>query len=458
MLRAVLPGRAVRPLDRDAELRALSYLGCSYRGSFSLLDILGSIPDAVLVSQSSQGCDADFASVELRIRRRLAGSRASMPPVGTNLTESDVIFGTEQRLFEAIDEVMTRYSPRAVFVRAKGCAAGRSGWEMQEAINQLRRRYRVPILLARCDVLRERASKHHPRLRDDAWRRVPGRQAVTGTFFNKIEFGRDDGFSRLLDRTGLPWNSMAIGDGWDAWERSGSAKASLVLSSVEFGEDWAEMLARDWKVPATKVAPYGFEGTRMALMAAGEATCEPRRFRFLSESEEARFRDPLKELRSALTGKRILPLVADYWGDDLSLVAMLRELGTDVPGLGGNGERWESLLGCSENVGSFYGPDGLGFGHMGGYKLLSLLKELSPDAVVAMHNGIAPWCARLGIPVLEIQDPRAALPFQGFEGLVRFGRKLSNLIENPFFATLSRRPAMPYRCEWLATPLVRELS
>jgi len=457
MLRAVVPARAGLSLGRDAELRALSYLGCSYRGSFSLLGILGSIPDAVLVSHSSQGCDADFATAELRFRRRFPGSGTSARMVGTSLTESDVIFGIERRLSEVVDEVMARYAPRVVFVRAKGCAAGRSGWEVQEEINLLRRRCHVPILLARCDALRERASKHHPRLHDDAWRRVPGRQAATGTFFNKIEFGREDEFSRLLDRSGLPWNSMAIGASWDAWERSGSAKASLVLSSVEFGDDWSEMLARDWKVPATKVAPYGFEGTRMALKAAGEATCEPNRFRFLSESEEARFRDPLKELRNALAGKRILPLVAEYWGDDLPLLSMLGELGAEVPGLGANGERWESLLGPSDVAGSFYGPDGLGLGRMGGYKLLGLLKELAPDAVVAMHNGVAPWCARLGIPVLEIPDPRAALPFQGMEGLVRFGQKLSNMMDNPLFAALSRRPVMPYRREWLATPLVREL-
>lgn len=446
----------------DRELRDLPYMGCSYRGSFSMVEILGSIPGTVFVSQSSQGCDADFVQVEDEFRRSPVGAAQAPRLFGTDLSQADVVLGVETRLDEAIDDLVRRQSPRAVFVRTKACMAGRSAWETQDAIDQIRKRHPgTPILLSRCDALDPSGKKRQPRLRDGEWARVPGRRKVPEVFFNRIDFGRDRAFARLLDRTGLPWNPMEIGSPWGAWEKSGSALASFATSSVEFGTSWAAMLAREWGVPHFETpSPHGFAGTRAALEAVGEATGEDAKLRWLAATEEERWRKPLAGLRQKLRGRRILPLVAGYWGDQEPMLAMLAELGVEVLGLGDGIRQWENLLGTTEEVvGSFYGEGGIGLGRSGGYKLLGLAKELRPDVVVAMHNGVAPWCARLGIPVLEIPDPRAGLPFQGFEGLVRFGQKLSGLCANPsLFKTLARRANLPYRTRWLDTSLVRELA
>ena len=425
-----------------------------------MVEILGSIPGTVFLSQSSQGCDADFALVEDGFRR--SGAVGSPRLFGTDLSHADVVMGIEQRLDEAIDDLVRRSSPRAVFVRTKACMAGRSAWETQDGIDRIRRRHPdTPILLSRCDALdHSNGKKRQPRMRDGEWMRIPGRRCGNGTFINRIDFGRERSFSMLLERTGLPWNPMETGSSWTGWEKSGSACASLGISSVEFGNSWGEMLQREWKVPFHRVpSPHGFAGTRAALEAVGDAVGETAKLRWLASCEEERWRKPLARVRERLRGKRVLPLVADYWGDKEPMLRMLSELGVEVPGLGDGSRRWENLLGTSEEVGSFYGEDGLGLGRMGGYKLVGLVRELRPDAVVALHNGISPWCARMGIPVLELRDPRGGLPFQGFEGLVKLGRKLADLCENPsLFRTLSRRSDIPYRREWLDTSLVREKS
>jgi len=439
----------------DRELRDLPYLGRSHRGSASMAGILGSVPDAAFASLSSAGCDADLVAVADGARRRGVEPARLL---GAGLTTTDVVIGVEARLTEIVLEAARR-DPAAVFVRAKCCAAGRSEDELQDALASVRRRVGMPVLLARCKALEESGCGARRSRPDPAWVAAAGRRPAKGTVFNRIDFGRDRGFSALLERSGLPWNRLEIGCEWGRFETSGMATGSFGLATVEFGQRWGRMLEREWKVPFHAVAaPYGFEGTRTALAEIGRLTGTDGAFRWLADAEEARWRGELAAVKVRLKGKRILPLVASYWGDEEAMLSLLRELGMEILGEAAEGRRWESLLGTREEVESFYGEEGLGMGRFGGYKLLGMIRELRPDVVVAMHNGVAPWCARMGIPVLEIADPRGGLPFRGFEGLVRLGQKLSNLIGNPaLFRTLSRLPGLPYRESWLSSPLVREL-
>jgi len=448
-------GTEVIPLT-DAQLRNLPYLGRSHRGSSSMVEILGSVPDIAFVSLSSSGCDADLVAVEDGARRR--GARTARL-LGAGLGIADVVMGVEARLTEIVLDA-AKASPRAILVRAKCCAAGRSEEELKDALAAVRRRVDMPVLLARCKSLAG-GGRHPVRTgADPAWAAVPSRGRGRGTVFNRIDFGRDRGFANLLERSGLPWNALEVGCEWGRFEASGSATGSFGLSTVEFGNQWGRMLERDWKVPFHAVAaPYGFEGTRAALAEIGRLTGKEAAFRWLADSEEARWQGELAAAKTRLKGKRILPLIASYWGDEEAMLSLLRELGAEIPGEASEGRHWESLLGTREEVDSFYGEGGLGMGRFGGYKLLGMIRELRPDAVIAMHNGVAPWCARMGIPVLEIADPRRGLPFRGFGGAVRLGQKLSNLTGNPaLFRTLARRPDLPYRESWLGTTLVRELQ
>ncbi|HSQ43321.1 MAG TPA: nitrogenase component 1 [Fibrobacteraceae bacterium] len=437
------------------------YLGCAYRGSFPLVEILGSIPGIALLSYSSAGCDADFIQVESHFRRLSAGHQKTSPRLfSAEIGHADVVLGTEARLRNAVDELVRRYSPQAIFIRAKCCTAGRSATEVQEEIRQLRRHHSLPILLARCDSLDRPRYRRHPLFPDPAWASLPLRRARSGTFFNRIGFGRDQTFAQLLEKSGLPWNPLELGAPWENFEQSGAAQLSFGYSTVEFGNQWGSMLERECQIPFQSLClPYGFEGTGSALVEVGRLTGTLVEMRQLARSEEKRWGPEWHRLRAGLRGMRVLPLVVGHWGDEAPMLRLLRELGIVIPGLPEDGCHWTSLRNDLPQVDSFYGETGIGIGHVGGYQLLNLVREVKPDAVVAMHNGIAPWCARMGIPVLEIRDPRQGLPFQSYEGLIRLGRRLLSLRQNPaLFRTLSRQPHIPYRQQWLDFPLVQENS
>lgn len=439
----------------EQELRNMPYMNTGYKGAFSLLDILSQISGTILISHSSEGCDSDFVPVEIRYRKRFRMENKYL--FSTHLNETDVIFGVEAPLQRAVKEAVERFNPQAVFIRAKCCMAGRSNTEMKEEIADIQRHYSIPILFARCDSLATPSYRRKPLPPDPAWAQVAHLGKRTGTFFNRLNYGRNPGFSNLLDQAPVPWNILEPGASWNHYTESASATASLYYGTVEFGTQWGNMLEREWMVPAQKLVPYGWNGTRSALLETGRLCGGLPAFERIVNAEEAKWHPSLTECRRRLKGKRILPLMVQNWGDEESILCMLRELGVIIPGSAEEQTQWKTYLGEEETVNTFYGEEGLALGSVSGYKLLSLVREIQADVVIVMHNDIACWCARLGIPTLEIRDPRRGLPFQAYSGLVHLGQRLAGLCENPgLFKKLAQCDSFPFRGEWMAQSLLRK--
>jgi nitrogenase molybdenum-iron protein alpha chain len=81
------------------------------------------------------------------------------------------------------------------------------------------------------------------------------------------------------------------------------------------------------------------------------------------------------------------------------------------------------------------------------YELANILNRTRPNILLARHGGMTLWGAKFGIPSLLIGDEHFGM---GYEGIVKYGRRIEETIENDeFVKNLERHAVNPYTKWWL---------
>jgi len=81
------------------------------------------------------------------------------------------------------------------------------------------------------------------------------------------------------------------------------------------------------------------------------------------------------------------------------------------------------------------------------FELVNILNRARPDILLARHGGMTLWGAKLGIPSLLIGDEHFGM---GYEGIVKYGNRILETIENDeFVRNLARHAKSPYTRWWL---------
>jgi len=81
------------------------------------------------------------------------------------------------------------------------------------------------------------------------------------------------------------------------------------------------------------------------------------------------------------------------------------------------------------------------------HELVNSLSRLKPDILLARHGGMTRCGAKLGIPSLLVGDEHFSM---GYEGIVNYGERILETIENDeFVRNLARHAKSPYTQWWL---------
>ena len=103
----------------------MNHRGCCYAGCKGV--VLGPIKDAAIITHGPIGCG--YYSWGTRRNKAIAedgGQNYIQYCFSTNLQESDIVFGGEKKLKKAIDEVMTIFKPKTIFI-CSTCPVGLIG-------------------------------------------------------------------------------------------------------------------------------------------------------------------------------------------------------------------------------------------------------------------------------------------------------------------------------------------
>ena len=428
--------------DKDSLAGAVSQRACVFCGSRV---VLYPIADALHLVHGPIGC----AVYTWDIRGALSsGPELHRLSFSTDLQEKDVIFGGENKLYNALIELIDRHSPKAAFVYST-CIVGIIGDDMEAVCRRVEEEKGISVI-----PVKSEGFKGNKRA---------GYQAACDAMFRLIGTGNTSGISKHsinilgdFNLAGEIWmireyyERMAVevvanitGDGRvEDIRRAHGASLNVVQCSGSTMQ-LANMMEEKYNIPSIRVSYFGIEDMSEALydiarFFGDEEMLE--RTRKLVQAEVQKLVAELEPYRKALAGKK----AAIYVGGSFkafSLVKAFRLVDMQVVLVGsqtGTVEDYRELEAITD-------PGTVIVDDTNPLELTSFLKEREVDVFV---GGVKerPIAYKLGIGFCDHNHERKEA-LAGFEGMLNFAREDYSSVMSPVWRFVPRHAKPPVQEE-----------
>lgn len=413
--------------DSNSISGAVSQRACVYCGARV---VLNPITDAYHIVHGPIGC----ASYTWDIRGSLSsGEEIFRNSFSTDLREKDVIFGGEERLKKAIDEISQEYSPKVIFVYAT-CIVGVIGDDIDAICKQMSNTYHIPVIPVKsagfsgnkstgykmaCNAILELLLPHKSE------KKVPGIN-ILGDFNLAGEMWIIQSY---LDKMGIPVVSRFTGDAnYENMILAPSASLNIVQCAGS-STYLATRMEEEFDIPFIKVSFFGVEDTSDSLVriakALGNIEAEAIA-RSFCEEEAAKVEAFIEPYRTVLKGKK----AAIYVGGGFKAISLMRQfefLGMETVVVGTQTGKKDDY----EVIASLAKEDTVILDDANPAELERFMKEKGADLLVA---GVKerPLAYKLGIAFCDRNHERKH-PLAGFEGVYNFVREIHQSISSPVF-------------------------
>jgi len=347
--------------------------------------------------------------------------------------------------------VYARTKAKAIFI-VTTCASGIIGDDVSGVADEAEAELGVPIVPIFCEGFRSKiwTSGFDAGYHGIARKLIKPPVNKQPDLVNIVNFWGADIFTELFGRLGLRPNYLTPYSTVDQIAHSSEAVATIQICAT-LGSYYGAALEQLYGVPEIKVsAPYGIAQTDRWFRELGRMTGKEKEVEVLLAEEAERYLPRIAELRERLKGKKAHVTAGASHGH--ALIAILRELGLEVKGasifhhdpLYDNGAISADAL---QNTVQDYGEvPRYSVCNKQEFELVNVLNRERPDILLARHGGMTLWGGKLGIPSLLIGDEHFGM---GYKGLVNYGEKILDTIENDeFVKNLARHAINPYSSWW----------
>ncbi|HEY3426666.1 MAG TPA: nitrogenase component 1 [Negativicutes bacterium] len=443
--------------------------GFSQSGLCQLLPTMGmllTLPDTAVIIHGAIGCASTAVNMVIGIRLRNVQRGDPNAKEGiwlsTNLTESDVVHGGEEKLENAILETYERYQPKSIVV-FQTCTPSIIGDDVASVIERVRGRIAIPVLAAYCEGFKTKVwatgydvAFHaivHGFIESDKQGRPKRREPESTNrrplvnVINLASVGKpdEDEITRLLNAIGIDVN---IGPNFATREAiRNMTQADLTISICPTHDDYfIDYLYQEYGVPyVLKDMPIGLENTRTWLVdIAGKFGLEQQALEVIA-AEEKKVLQAVAKYRPALEGKKVFLSAGEFRA--LVTGGLFQELGLEVAGVRSyhhdhfGRDFYDKLV--QRQKGKNFPVDIANFQP---FELTNLLKKIKPDLFVGHVNDNI-WAARLGLPTVTIF--RIFDSYIGYQGFYDVAKKTARILRNSSFNRhLSENTQNPYKPEW----------
>ncbi|NLY92345.1 MAG: nitrogenase [Firmicutes bacterium] len=441
---------------KDKERSFSQCMGCT-TSKAACMTIL--IQDAAVISHGPVGCASclhEF-SFTYRVNAPLRGVKKPTPRriFSTNLQEKEAIYGGGLKLAQAIREVQNRTNAKVIFVLTT-CASGIIGDDVESVCTEAEEELGIPVVPIFCEGFRSKVwttgfdAAYHAIAR----KLIPKPQQRRKDLINVINFWGSDVFSQWFAPFGAKPNYITPYATLDNLKQAGEAVATVQACST-LGSYLGAVLEQDFGVPEIPAAPpYGIAQTDRWFRALGQILGQESVAEKLIAEKKKEFLPKIEALRRKLAGKTAYVTAGAAHGH--ALLAVLGELGVTPCGAAifhhdpvyDSGRPENDQL--AQRVADYGNVPNYNVCNKQEFELVNALNRLRPDVLLARHGGMTLWGAKLGIPALLVGDEHYAM---GYEGLVNYGERLVEVMENDeFVKDLAKHAVMPYTKWWLAQP------
>lgn len=423
--------------DKHSLAGSVSQRACVFCGSRV---VLYPISDALHIVHGPIGCAAYTWDIR--------GAMSSGPELhrlsfSTDLKETEVIFGGENKLYASLTELIEAYRPQAAFVYAT-CIVGIIGDDVDAVCRRVGREKGIPVIPVHSEGFKG-TKKDGYRAACEALFTLVGTgstEAIGKVSINILgEFnvaGEAWIIKDYFKRLGIEVVAVLTGDGRiQDIRRAHGAKLNVVQCSGSMSF-LAKMMLEKYGIPFIRVSYFGIEDMAASLYSTAEFFKEDpslmTRAQELVRKEVNRFYPEIERFRKALTGKKAAIYVGGAF-KAISLIKALRLLDMKVTVVGtqtGNEEDYRMLKElCDEGTIIVDDSNPL--------ELASFILEKGVDIFI---GGVKerPIAYKLGIGFCDHNHERK-IPLAGFEGMFNFSREVYASVMSPVWQFAPRLKA-----------------
>jgi len=375
---------------------------------------------------------------------RSSGSQLYRRGFTTDVMQNDVIFGGEQKLYDAIIDLGTRYQPKAIFVYAT-CVTAMIGDDLEKVCAAAAKHVSMPVIpvntpgfigdknignrLAGEVLLRDVIGTAEPETLTDYDVNLIGEYNIAGDLWGMLP---------IFERLGIRILSCISGDAkFEELRYAHRAKLNVIICSKSL-TNLAKKMKTRWSIPYLEESFYGLDDTAKALRDIareldaihGNMVMSERVEALLAE-EEPKCRAALEPYKKRLEGKRCVLFTGGVktW----SMVNALRELGVEILAAGTQ----NSTLDDFYRMKALMHQDAKIIEDTSSAGLLSIMYEKLPDMIVA--GGKTKYLAlKTRTPFLDINHGRSH-PYAGYPGMITFAKQLDMTVNNPIWPVLNAK-------------------
>ncbi|MFP4399645.1 MAG: nitrogenase iron-molybdenum cofactor biosynthesis protein NifE [Desulfonatronovibrio sp.] len=433
-------GQAPFELDcnKNSLAGAVSQRACVFCGSRV---VLYPIADALHLVHGPVGC----AAYTWDIRGALSsGPELHRLSFTTDLQEKDIIFGGEEKLYQALMELIDRHDPKAAFVYST-CIVGIIGDDLERVCKKVAAQKRIPVI-----PVQSEGFKGNKRA---------GYSAACKAMFTLVGTGDISGISPVsinilgdfnlagetwiikdyYRRMGVDVVACITGDGRvDELKRCHGAALNLVQCSGATVE-LAMMMKEKYSIPFKRVSYFGIEDMSRALYDTADFFREKdheihNRTAELVRNELSVLQPALKQYRADLEGKKAAIYVGGAF-KAFSLIKCFRHLGMKVELVGsqtGTREEYQEMAEMCD-------PGTIIVDDSNPAELAHFIKEKDVDIFV---GGVKerPIAYKLGVGFCDHNHERKEA-LEGFTGMLNFAREVHSTVMSPVWRFAPRRAA-----------------
>jgi nitrogenase molybdenum-cofactor synthesis protein NifE len=397
---------------------SVSQRACVFCGSRV---VLYPIADALHLIHGPVGC----AAYTWDIRGALSsGPQLHRMSFTTDLNEKDVVFGGEKKLYNALTELIDKYSPKAAFVYST-CIIGVIGDDTKAICKKVSKEKNIPVLPVEAPGF-QGTKKDGYKIACEALFKLVGTLDVTIPAFSINILGDFNLAGELwlllkyYQKMGIHVHATITGDGRvDKIRCAHKASLNVVQCSGSMMH-LAKMMKEKYGIPFMKVSYFGIEDMSDALYEVakyfdGEEL--KRKARELVKEELTRIMPLVKEYRAKLEGKKAVIYVGGSF-KAVSLIKALRLLGVKTVVVGsqtGTSDEYEIIKKlCDE--GTIIVDDS------NPIELSTFVKEKGADIFI---GGVKerPIAYKMGLGFCDHNHERKEC-LAGYEGMLNFAKEI----------------------------------
>ncbi|NJC89164.1 MAG: nitrogenase iron-molybdenum cofactor biosynthesis protein NifE [Desulfuromonas sp.] len=357
----------------------------------------------------------------------------------TATTNNDVIFGGEGKLAKAIDYIVARYAPRAVFVYAT-CVTALIGDDLDAVCKEAATRHGLPVVPVHAPgfvgsknlgsrlggeaVLRHLIGTLEPAETTPFDINLIGEYNVTGDMWQ---------YSPLLEELGIRVLATLSGDGRVARIRTAHRAKLNVLVCAKSLVSLTRKLEERYGIPSISVSFYGRRDTSSGLRAIAGALGDAEltaRTEALIEREEADLERRLAPYRELFRGKKA---VLNTGGNKAwSIAAALQDLGIEVVATAVG----KSTEADREKAREYLGPNRV-LMTKPGQEQARIIDETGAHLLLAGGRSLY-TALKKGIAFADVNQEKKK-SYGGYRGLLNLAEDLKHALETPVFRNVARR-------------------